>query len=55
MWRPVLAKVVTMAEIKSGIVTLVDLVKINALLDMRDDTAAYYAKHPQTKDGEAKW
>ena len=48
-----MAKVITMAEVKSGLVTLVDLVKINALLDMRDDTAAYHAKHPPKKDGEA--
>ena len=48
-----MAKVITMAEVKSGLVTLVDLVKINALLDMRDDTAAYYYKHPPKKDGEA--
>lgn len=48
-----MAKVITMAEVKSGLVTLVDLVKINALLDMRDDTAAYYSKHPPKKDGEA--
>lgn len=55
MWRPIFAKVVSLTEVKSGVVTLVDLLKINALLDMREDTAAYYAKHPPKKEGEATW
>lgn len=42
---------VTMTELKLGLVTLVDLLKINALLDMAADTKRYAAKHPP-KDGE---
>lgn len=44
IWRPVLAKVVTMTEVNTGLVTLVDLVKINALLDMKGDIEYYFAK-----------
>ncbi|MBR5172727.1 MAG: hypothetical protein IKW14_04950, partial [Phascolarctobacterium sp.] len=47
VFRPVIAKVVTMAEVNSGSVTLVDLLKINALLDMKSDTEYYLSK----KDG----
>lgn len=47
VFRPVIAKVVTMAEVNSGSVTLVDLLKINALLDMKSDTEYYLTK----KDG----
>lgn len=37
IWRPVMAKIVSMEEIKKGYVTLVDLQKINAWLDMKSD------------------
>lgn len=40
-----------MTEIKLGLVTLVDLLKINALLDMDADVKRYAAKHP-AKDGD---
>lgn len=42
---------VTMTEIKLGFITLVDLLKINALLDMEADVKRYIAKHPP-KDGD---
>ena len=45
VFRPVIAKVVTMGEIHSGTVTLVDLLKINALLDMKSDTEYYLTKN----------
>lgn len=50
VFRPVIAKVVTMDEIHSGIVTLVDLLKINALLDMKSDTEYYLTK----KEGDRR-
>lgn len=37
IWRPVIAKIISVQELKTGVVTLVDLVKINALLDMKAD------------------
>lgn len=37
-WRPILAGKVTKQELDSGCWTLVDLVKINALMDMEIDT-----------------
>ena len=43
VWRPVMAKVITVQEVKSGAVTLSDLLKINAMLDMRSDCDYYYA------------
>lgn len=52
VWRPVVAGVITMTEVKTGLVTLVDLLKINALLDMKADIEYYYAKHPQKKEGD---
>ncbi len=33
VWRPLMAGKITMMEIKEGIVDLVDLMKLNALLD----------------------
>jgi hypothetical protein len=33
IWRPVLAGKVTLTEIKSGVCSLTDLLKLNALLD----------------------
>lgn len=44
VWRPLLAKVVSLQDVKTGVVTLVDLVKINALLDMKSDTEYYLSK-----------
>ena len=38
-----MAKVITVQEVKSGAVTLSDLLKINAMLDMRSDCDYYYA------------
>lgn len=46
-WRPILAGKVTKQELDSGCWTLVDLLKINALLDMEID-----AQHAQAKAGE---
>lgn len=51
MWRPVLAGLVTMTEVKLGLVNLVDLLKINALLDMKRDTEIYYSQLPPEKAG----
>ena len=50
VFRPVIAKVVTMGEIHSGTVTLVDPLKINALLDMKSDTEYYLTK----KEGDRR-
>lgn len=47
IWRPVLAGKVTMTELKLGLVNLVDLLKINALLDMEADIQRYAAEHPK--------
>lgn len=41
-----------MTEIKLGLVTLVDLLKINALLDMESDIQRYMAEHPQKAGDE---
>lgn len=48
IWRPVIAKVVSLQDVKTGVVTLADLVKINAILDMKSDMEYYFSK----KDGE---
>lgn len=37
-----------MQDVKTGVVTLADLVKINAILDMKSDMEYYFSK----KDGE---
>nr|DAY48042.1 MAG TPA: hypothetical protein [Caudoviricetes sp.] len=50
-----LAKVVTVTEIKEGTVTLGDLCKINALLDMQSDVQKYYLDHPKKKGADAPW
>lgn len=47
VWRPLLAKVVSLQDVKTGVVTLVDLVKINALLDMKSDTEYYLSKRKE--------
>ena len=44
IFRPVLARVVSMAEVNAGLVTLADLVKINALLDMKSDIEYHLAR-----------
>ncbi|WP_176673426.1 hypothetical protein [Phocoenobacter skyensis] len=33
IWRPIIAKVTTLAEVKNGTCSLLDLLKLNALLD----------------------
>jgi hypothetical protein len=55
IWRPVLAKIVTVTEIKDGTVTLGDLCKINALLDMQSDIQKYHLDHPKKKGADAPW
>ena len=35
IWRPILEGLVTIGEVKEGLVDVVDLMKLNALLDMR--------------------
>ena len=37
IWRPMREGMCTMTEIKSGICTLVDLLKMNAVLDAEND------------------
>ena len=56
VYRPLMAGLVTWTEIKSGVVTLYELQKMVALLDMKSDTEAYYAKIPQKDEGKVnKW
>ena len=55
IWRPILAGKCRLEEVKSGIYTLVDLQKLNALLDMQSDIqqqAIDDAKKDQKKGGE---
>ncbi len=35
IWRPILDHLVTISEVKSGEVDIIDLMKINALMDMK--------------------
>jgi uncharacterized ParB-like nuclease family protein len=43
IWRPINAGKVTLTEVKTGVATVEDLQKINALLDMQSDVdAAHY-------------
>jgi len=35
IWRPILEGMVTISEVKSGDVDVIDLIKLNALLDMK--------------------
>lgn len=35
IWRPILEGLVTIGEVKSGDVDIVDLMKLNALMDMK--------------------
>jgi hypothetical protein len=51
----VLAKVVTVTELKEGTVTLGDLCKINSLLDMQSDVQRYYLDHPKKKGADTPW
>jgi hypothetical protein len=45
IWRPILANKVTVTEVKNGTVTVEDLQRINAIMDMQKDIeAAQYAK-----------
>nr|DAR50307.1 MAG TPA: hypothetical protein [Caudoviricetes sp.] len=43
IWRPVLARKISLAEVKDGTADLVDLLKINAILDMQDEAEAQEA------------
>ena len=55
IWRPILAGKCRLEEVKSGVYTLVDLQKLNALLDMQNDIqqqAIDDAKKDQKKGGE---
>jgi hypothetical protein len=36
IWRPIMARLVTLDSVKSGEVNIEDLLKLNALLDMKD-------------------
>ena len=36
IWRPIMAGKVTLPDVKSGAVSLMDLLKINAILDAQD-------------------
>ena len=35
IWRPILEGLVTIGEVKEGLVDVIDLMKLNALLDMK--------------------
>ena len=55
IWRPILAGKCRLEEVKAGIYTLVDLQKLNALLDMQSDIqqqAIDDARKDQKKGGE---
>lgn len=39
-----MAKAVTIEEVKSGCVDICDLLKINAMLDMKSDCEYYYTR-----------
>jgi hypothetical protein len=47
VWRPVMAKVVTIEAIYSGLVDVVDLLKLNAMLDARAAELAASQKKPR--------
>lgn len=47
-----MAGLVTMTEVKAGVVTLVDLLKMQALLDMKSDIENYFTEHPPRKEAE---
>ncbi|KNE87540.1 hypothetical protein PSTG_19075, partial [Puccinia striiformis f. sp. tritici PST-78] len=51
IWRPVLAKMVSLEAIKAGQVDLIDLMKINALMDAQD--AALAAANNEAFEGIA--
>ena len=36
IWRPIMARLVTLDSVKSGEVNIEDLLKLNALLEMKD-------------------
>jgi hypothetical protein len=36
IWRPILARKVSLSEVKSGVCSVEDLMRLNALLDMSD-------------------
>lgn len=37
IWRPVMARKISLAEVKDGTADLLDLLKINAIMDMQDE------------------
>ena len=37
IWRPILARKVSLSEVKSGVCSVDDLMRLNALLDMTSD------------------
>jgi len=37
IWRPILARKVSLSEVKSGMCSVDDLMRLNALLDMTSD------------------
>lgn len=49
IWRPVYRGKVSLAEVKSGVADLVDLLKLNALLDAEEaaEAAAYKDAKPR--------
>lgn len=49
IWRPILSKHCSLEEVKKGVYTLTDLLKINALLQMQDDIRL--ANQPKPKKG----
>jgi hypothetical protein len=47
IWRPILEGLVSIQEVKSGDVDIIDLLKLNALMDMR--AAAEHREHERAR------
>jgi len=47
VWRPIMEGLVTVAEVKSGVVDIIDIMKLNALIDMK-------AAHEQHESEKAR-
>ena len=47
IWRPIMEQLVTLSEVKSGQVDIVDLMKINALMDMRSASEQHATEQAQ--------
>ena len=47
IWRPILEGLVKLSEVKSSEVDIVDLLKLNALLDMKAATERYHMEQAQ--------